>query len=153
LPDERRFVMKIIVIRTFRDKHNPDRIYAPGVIVSDLDEARARDIVLRGLGAFVKEESVKADEPDAGDGEDFEVSEVSKVSKEGEGSGEAGGGDLQSIDLAQQHLKVIAAVKAFADVERLKGYLAEENASVKPRASVVDAMKERIVELSDDVSF
>jgi hypothetical protein len=153
--------MRIVVVRTFRDKYNPAKIYAPGVIVSDFDDARAKDLVLRGLAAPVKEEDAEAEVP-GGDA----VAPSAGGSETGGGPGDIRGlgdnGGLgddgrkhfapTGIDLTQQHLKVIAAVKAFADVERLKGYLAEEDASVKPRASVVDAMKERIAELSD-VSF
>jgi hypothetical protein len=161
--NERRFVMRIVTVKTFRDKYNPAKVYAPGVIVSDFDDARAKDLVLRGLAAPVKEADAKAGAPGgnavappAGGSETGgglgDIRDVGGLGDVKDGGDAPTGDDLQGIDLTQQHLRVIAAVKAFTDVEGLKGYLAEENASVKPRASVVDAMKERIAELSD-VSF
>jgi hypothetical protein len=143
--------MKIIAIKAFRDKYTPAKLYSPGTVISDFDDARAKDLVLRGLAAIVKGEAETAG-GNAG-APPAPATETGGDGKDGRDGRDASTGSapaedaLQDIDLTQQHLKVIAAVKVFADVERLKGYLAEENTSVKPRASVVDAMKERIAEL------
>jgi hypothetical protein len=144
-------MMKIIAIKAFRDKYSPAKLYSPGTVISDFDDARAKDLVLRGLAAIVKGEAETAG-GNAG-APAAPATESSRDSKDGGDSRDAptvgapAEDALRGIDLTRQHLKVIAAVKVFADVEKLKSYLAEENASVKPRASVVDAMKERIAEL------
>jgi hypothetical protein len=139
--------MKITAIKTFRDKYNPAKLYSPGTVL-DFDDARARDLILRGLATSVKGETEtvggNTGAPAApatktgGDSEDGKGAPVGNTPAED---------TLQDIDLTQQHLKVIAAVKTFANVEKLRNYLKEENVSVKPRASVVDAMTERIAEL------
>lgn len=54
---------------------------------------------------------------------------------------------LDDIDLTQNYQNVVAQVKAFADVEKLQGYLEAEQANEKPRASVVKAIEERIAKL------
>ena len=48
--------MKVKVLRMFADKFNLTHSYQPGE-VQDFEEARANDIVARGLGEFVKEET------------------------------------------------------------------------------------------------
>ncbi|GEM_PF-5480529 len=55
---------------------------------------------------------------------------------------------LTDIDMSGSWQKITADVKTFSDLEKLKGYLGTENASDKPRKSVVDALNTRINELS-----
>ncbi|MDR2138545.1 MAG: hypothetical protein LBP50_03225 [Tannerella sp.] len=135
--------MKIVVIKTFRDKYNPDKIFNPGEIVSGFDDGRARDLVLRGLAAAVKEvdggSPPETSPPAHGHGDSDAPPAQDAAGREDNAA--------QNIDLKESHIKVIAAVQEFADAEKLKGYLAEESASIKPRASVVDAIKARIAEL------
>lgn len=54
---------------------------------------------------------------------------------------------VDDIDLSQNYQNVVAQVKVFADVDKLKGYLEAEQANEKPRASVVKAIEERIANL------
>ncbi|WP_348726435.1 hypothetical protein [Parabacteroides goldsteinii] len=56
---------------------------------------------------------------------------------------------LTDIDMSLQWQKVIALIKVFGDVEKLKGYLEAENAADKPRVSVIAALEGRISELSN----
>ena len=56
---------------------------------------------------------------------------------------------LTEIDMSLQWQKVIALIKMFGDVEKLKGYLEAENAADKPRVSVIAALEGRISELSN----
>lgn len=56
---------------------------------------------------------------------------------------------LTEIDMSLQWQKVIALIKVFGDVEKLKGYLEAENAADKPRVSVIAALEGRISELSN----
>ena len=58
-----------------------------------------------------------------------------------------GFGVVSEIDLSKQWNNVVASVKAFTDVVKLKMYLAEENAANKPRNTVVKAIEARIAEL------
>jgi hypothetical protein len=51
------------------------------------------------------------------------------------------------IDLSLAAQKVIACVQTFTDVEKLKGYLQQENSSEKPRKTVVEAIESRLSEL------
>ena len=51
--------------------------------------------------------------------------------------------------MSLQWQKVIALIKVFGDVEKLKGYLEAENAADKPRVSVIAALEGRISELSN----
>lgn len=55
---------------------------------------------------------------------------------------------LTDIDMSLQWQKVIALIKVFGNVEKLNGYLADENKSDKPRVSVIAALESRISELS-----
>ncbi|MDR2765427.1 MAG: hypothetical protein LBB90_10420 [Tannerella sp.] len=144
--------MKIVVIRVFRDKFNPAKVFSPGMIVSDFEDSRAKDLVLRGLAAIAEEqESGKPNQGTSGGTGGLHGSMDTGNSGNTMDTGDAGdkapGIPATDIDLTQQHLKVIASVKHFTDVEKLKGYLAEENASAKPRTSVADAIAERIEEL------
>ncbi len=51
------------------------------------------------------------------------------------------------IDLSLAAQKVIASVQTFTDVDKLKDYLQQENASEKPRKTVVEAIESRLSEL------
>lgn len=54
---------------------------------------------------------------------------------------------VTDIDLSLAAQKVIASVQTFTDVEKLKGYLQQENASEKPRKTVIEAIESRLSEL------
>ena len=55
---------------------------------------------------------------------------------------------VTDIDLSKKWNQVVSDVNSFTDVEKLKAALEIENQSEKPRPSVVDAISERIEELS-----
>jgi hypothetical protein len=118
----------LIVLQAFRCMYNFEKRYEVDEEITDLtnfDEARIADLVERGIVAIGKENK----KPNAGNGD---------------GSGSA------NIDLSQRHTTVISQVRNFGDVEKLKQYLEQENASEKPRASVVNAIEARIADLEGD---
>lgn len=47
--------MKIKIVKAFRDKFDHDVRYQPGAVIDIEDEARAEDIIARGLGKAVTE--------------------------------------------------------------------------------------------------
>lgn len=47
--------MKLKVVKGFRDKFDHSVRYQPGTVIDIEDEARAKDIVARGLGKAVNE--------------------------------------------------------------------------------------------------
>lgn len=112
---------KLEVLKEFRDRETK-KTYKPGDKIDHFDDNRAADAVTRKL---VKDLSVKEDKKD-------------KKEKE----------PLVDIDLTQSWQKVVGDVKAFADIDKLKGYLEVENKADKPRESVVKAINERINELA-----
>ena len=101
--------MDLIVIKKFRDKITK-KVYSPNDEITHFDDARAKDVVERGL----------AKEKEA---------------------------PVTDIDLSLATQKVIACVQTFTDVEKLKGYLQQENGSEKPRKTVVEAIESRLSEL------
>lgn len=112
--------MKLKVLKGFRDKITK-KVYKPGEEIDHLEDARAVDAINRKL---VEEVKTKADKQDKG--------------KE----------PVTDIDLAQSWQKVVADVKVFTDVDKLRSYLEKENKADKPRESVTKAINERINELA-----
>lgn len=160
--------MKIVAIKKFRDKET-NKTYSPGDVISHFSEERVAIAVNSGLALVLNEEE-KKDNPDTTEqarktdttNQKGKSDTVQTVKNEAagqtakiEGAGQVVKSDvdtsLTDIDMAQQWQKVIASVKAFEDAEKLKGYLTAENATEKPRVSVVVALEARIKELSDKV--
>lgn len=160
--------MKIVAIKQFTDKMTKE-VYVPGTVISHFSDERVRLAVDSGLALLVVDKvpednacitgkSEKADpenisfqvldgkvvskQPDKNDQEKVDVSTTEQTVT---GDVDATSAD---IDMSQQWQKVISLIKPFGDVEKLKGYLATENAADKPRVSVVAALESRILELS-----
>lgn len=109
--------MKVIVIERFGDKDNFTIKYEVGKEYEFEDE-RAKSLIERKLVKAVEEvDSEKDNLP------------------------------LTDIDMSGPAKTITADVKSFLDIEKLKGYLEDENESEKPRASVVKALEERIIEI------
>jgi hypothetical protein len=109
---------RVFVLKEFVDKNNFAKKYKVGEELIGFDEARVADLVKRGLAEYEKEV--------------------------------VSGNDLDSvsdINLSDNNMKVIAQIKKFEEVEKLKQYLESEKVKAKPRASVVAALEARIVEL------
>ncbi|MCD8137667.1 MAG: hypothetical protein LUH01_17640 [Parabacteroides gordonii] len=150
--------MRIVAIKSFRNKETQE-IYSPGDVVSTFTEARATDVVARGLAVILNEKTLEPASESAtlhlnNDGAiSFGAADTAAPANTGTAAGveDAPKSVLQTndIDMTQQWQKVVAAVKSFEDVEKLKGYLSSENASEKPRTSVVVALEARIAELSN----
>lgn len=168
--------MKIVAIKRFTDKVTKE-IYAPGDVISHFSEERVNDAVEGGLALIVVDKAdfdklpfqikdgkiVVGESEQSGKAEtanqQAKSSTVQATGVEGTGQtvktatpGQSEKSDVDAtstdIDMSQQWQKVIALIKVFGDVEKLKGYLAAENAAEKPRVSVVAALESRITELS-----
>lgn len=164
--------MKIVAIKQFTDKMTKE-VYVPGTVISHFSNERVSLAVDSGLALLVVD---KMPEDNASTGESekagpenirFQVQDGKVVSKQPEKTDpektnqekvdanvteQTVTGDVDAtsvdIDMSQQWQKVISLIKPFGDVEKLKGYLAAENAADKPRVSVVAALESRILELS-----
>lgn len=160
--------MKIVAIKRFTDKMTKD-VYAPGDVISHFSEERVNVAVEKGLalivvdkqylqvkdGKIVAEQSGKSET--ANQTAKSNVVQATEVEDAGQTVETATPGQpekrdvdatLTEIDMSLQWQKVISLIKSFGDVEKLKGYLAAENAAEKPRVSVVAALESRITELS-----
>lgn len=51
-------VLKVKVLKEFRDKNNFSKVYSVGT-VNEFEAERAKNIVSRGLGEFAEDEEVK----------------------------------------------------------------------------------------------
>lgn len=146
--------MRIVAIKSFRNKETQE-IYSPGDVVSAFTEARANDVVARGLAVVLNEKTlgpVILNLSNDGVITYGGTTDATAPANTGTIAGEkdiANTGAADDIDMTQQWQKVVAAVKTFEDVEKLKDYLATENSTDKPRASVVVALEVRIAELSN----
>lgn len=149
--------MRIVAIKSFRNKETQE-IYAPGDVVSAFTEVRANDVVARGLAVVLNEKTLEPASESAtlhlnNDGV-ITLGAASAPSNTGADAGvgdDANTGTADDIDMTQQWNKVTTAVRTFENVEKLRGYLVAENASEKPRTSVVVALEARIAELSKKV--
>lgn len=162
--------MKIVAIKQFTDKVTK-QIYVPGTVISHFSDERVKLAVDSGLALLVVDkvpednasttvESKKIDPENIS----FQVQDGKVVAKQPEKNDsekvdantteQTATGDVdttpEEIDMSQQWQKVISLIKSFSDVEKLKGYLAAENAADKPRVSVVAALESRISELSKE---
>lgn len=63
--------MRVKILKEFRDKFNPTRIYEPGTYAEFDDEARVTDLVTRGLAA--REELEAETKADVNTGEKTDV--------------------------------------------------------------------------------
>lgn len=150
--------MRIVAIKSFRNKETHE-IYSPGDVVSVFTEARAKDVVARGLAVVLNEKTLEPANESATLhlNNDGVISYGAAVAPANTGTA-AGvevvtkdGVQTDDIDMTQQWQKITTAVKTFENVEKLKGYLVAENALDKPRTSVVVALEARIAELSKKV--
>jgi hypothetical protein len=142
--------MDIKVEKPFRDKDNPKKVFNVGDVLRDVDDNRARGLVLRGLASLQPspkegenggtDEREKGETKEQENGKTFTPSTVPPLTPPPPVS-------VTDIDLSGHHFKIIAAVKTFADVDKLKAALVSEEASVKPRQAIVDALKARISEI------
>lgn len=155
--------MKIVAIKQFTDKMTKE-VYVPGTVVSHFSDERVKIAVDSGLALLVvdkvpEDNASTAVEPAKTDLDTTNVQVQSKeaVAEQPEKvdtatADQTATGDVdttsEEIDMSQQWQKVISLIKSFSDVEKLKEYLAAENAADKPRVSVVAALESRISELS-----
>lgn len=165
--------MKIVAIKQFTDKMTKE-VYVPGTVISHFSDERVRLAVDSGLALLVVDKVPEDNASFTGKSEkvdpeniSFQVQDGKVVSKQLEKTDpektnqekvdtnvteQTVTGDVDAtsadIDMSQQWQKVISLIKPFGDVEKLKGYLAAENAADKPRVSVVAALESRILELS-----
>lgn len=110
--------MKVKVLNRFVDKDDFSKEYKPGDVVESFDEARIKELTDKGL---VEAEGKK-------ESKDPVV--------------------LTDVDMTQGWQKVVADVKTFGDLDKLKAYLEAESKTDKPRNSVVSALEARIKELT-----
>lgn len=160
--------MKIVAIKQFTDKMTKE-VYVPGTVISHFSDERVRLAVYSGLALLVVDKVPEDNASFTGKSEkvdpeniSFQVQDGKVVSKQPDKNDhekvdastteQTVTGDVDAtsadIDMSQQWQKVISLIKPFGDVEKLKGYLATENAADKPRVSVVAALESRILELS-----
>jgi len=93
-------------------------MYKPDDVIDHFDDARAQDALNRKLVEKVDDKKEPEKEP------------------------------LTEVDMTQSWQKVVADIKRFTDVDKLKGYLEAENKAEKPRESVTKAINDRINELA-----
>jgi hypothetical protein len=120
---------KYIVLKTFADKDNIRKHYEPGEeLPGTFSEDRLANIVGLGLAKVVDTE--------AGNGN-------------GNENGNNTGNDdtATDIDLTGKASDIIAQVKGFADVEKLKQYLETEKSAEKPRQTVMKAIEDRLANI------
>lgn len=154
----------IAALKEFNDKET-GKVYSRGDVITHFSDERVATAVSLGLAIVLNEEKEKVSADVSGQSgktdttqkEKTEKDQIAKVEETGQtvktatpGQSEKSDVDATStdIDMSQQWQKVIALIKVFGDVEKLKGYLAAENAAEKPRVSVVAALESRITELS-----
>lgn len=110
---------KYIVLKEFADKNNFAKRYKPGdELPGALGEDRLANIVKLGLA---------------------------KVEDTGTGNGN--GNPVTDIDLTVNAATIMAQVKVFTDVEKLKQYLAAEQSAEKPRQTVIKAIEDRLANI------
>jgi hypothetical protein len=120
---------KYIVLEMFADKDNIRKHYEPGEeLPGTFSEGRLENIVKLGLAKEVDTE--------AGSGND-----------DGNGNNTGTGDTATDIDLTGKASDIIAQVKGFADVERLKQYLETEKSAEKPRQTVMKAIEDRLANI------
>lgn len=112
---------RVIVKNEFADKNQFSKRYSVGEELVDFDEARIQDLVERGLVVIEG-------------GED--------QSQETESN--------ESIDLSKSAKDILGLIKDIDDVEALNVALRAESESEKPRSTVVEALTERISQLTED---
>jgi hypothetical protein len=115
---------KYIVLKEFADKNNFAKRYKPGdELPVALGEDRLANIVKLGLA--------KVEDTEAGNGN---------------GTG-TGNNPITDIDLKSTAATIMAQVKVFTDVEKLKQYLATEQSAEKPRQTVIKAIEDRLANI------
>jgi hypothetical protein len=118
---------KYIVLKTFADKNNIAKRYRPGdELPGTFGENRLANIVKMGLA--------KVEDTEAGNGK-------------GNGNSTGPENTVTEIDLTAKAADIVALVKGFADVEKLKQYLATEQSAAEPRKTVVEAIEKRIANI------
>jgi hypothetical protein len=86
-----------------------------------------------------------------GDEVEFDEARLAKLVKLGLIEGERVEDEntlITDIDLTKMWMQVVSDVKSFTDVDKLKLALETESKADKPRNSVLDALQQRIEELS-----
>jgi hypothetical protein len=118
---------KYIVLKEFADKNNLQQRYKPGdELPGTFDEDRLANIVNMGLA--------KVEDTEAGNGK-------------GKGNDTGTGNTVTDIDLTQTTATILPQIKGFADIEKLKQYLAAEQSAEKPRQTVVKAIEDRLANI------
>ena len=110
-------LQKVTIVKAFRDKDNFAKVYEVDSEV-EFPKERAAYLKSRGLVDF--------DEP-KGKGDDNPP--------------------VETIDLTQQHMRVISDVKMCINLEELTKALEAETKGANPRVSVVSVLQARIAEL------
>ena len=156
--------MKIAALREFNDKET-GKVYSRGDVISHFSDERVATAISLGLAMVLNEEKGKGNTDVSGQSGKTDTTQKEKTEKDltakveetgqtvnTDTSGQPVKSDVDAtvtdIDMSLQWQKVIALIKVFGDVEKLKGYLAAENLAEKPRVSVVAALESRISELS-----
>lgn len=156
--------MKIAALKEFNDKET-QVVYHRGDVISHFSDERVATAVGLGLAMVLNEKEVKnssdftglagkTDTTQTAKTETVQTAKVEGIAQavKTETTGHTVKSDvdttLTDIDMSLQWQKVIALIKVFGDVEKLNGYLADENKSDKPRVSVIAALESRISELS-----
>jgi len=154
---------KVTVIKQFRDKVDHKTIYRPGQTVNDFSEERIANLMSRG---FVKVEEVV--EPRTIFGEinlEKSANDIKEAIEKTEDiallqealAGEMGDKNRKGVtqmlqdridELTRAENEAINAIKALGDISALKEILNAENAKVIPNAKIIQAAKDRIIELT-----
>ena len=113
---------KYIVLTEFADKDDFRKRFKVGdELPATFDEARLANIVKFGYA--------KVEETNSGNGNNLD------------------GNPVTDIDLTGNVAGIVAQVKVFTDVEKLKKYLETEQASETMRKTVVEAIQKRIANI------
>ena len=120
--------MRAKVLVEFRDRNDFMKRYCSGEVISGFDAGYIDLLVSHGY--VVR----------------FEESADLKSELTGSPS------DASEIDLSGQWKSVVAQIRAFGDAERLTQYYETEKAGENPRESVLKAIEDRIMELTDGIN-
>lgn len=152
---------KATVIKPFRDKNDHKTIYNVGQVLENFGDDRITDLEKRG---FVTVEIITVifgaiDLTKPARDIEVAVSETSDIdllseALQAEANGKGRAGVQKSIDARIQELqaiedKAIEEIGKNEDIKNLKESLQTEKAAEQPRQRIVEAIRDRIVELAE----
>lgn len=154
---------KVTVIKKFRDKIDHKTVYTPGQFITNLekfDDKRLQDLSDKNMVAVEEiqtvfgvidldksTEEIKKDLVNVDDIEDV----TSALEAEGMVKNRAGVKSLlieKKVELKKVEDALIEAISNLDDVEELKESLNVESTKEKPNIRIIEAIKNRIVELA-----